>query len=1605
MTNENNFVHLHCHDQFSLLDGFGTADAYVKRAIEIGQSAIALTNHGNVDGLIKFQKSCLKADIEPILGCELYIVPDLKKKEGKERRFHMTVLIQNEAGFQNLLRMLSIANLEGHHYRPRMDPVTVLAHREGLVFMSACLQTFINMDGGLDLLLELKKTNPVALEVMPHNIQGQAELNIAKHRIAYQYQIPLVATNDCFVKDTKITTIDGIKSIQDVKIGDFVLTHEGRYKKVLFSNKRELQPNEKLYKIKGSVGSEIGRVTSNHPYYTCKYSYDKKIPYDFDWKSVSDLTPNDYLVIPKIYKDCIFADSDFCRIDLLTIKKYQLVNRNTYFKHGIEYIRTVQSDRFGIDIPRYLKIDDDFLEILGWMIAQGSLDNQQHIGLSFHKSKKWKANKAKLFFENFGLKVSYKEKDNYIVIGCGSSVLSELFISLVGKGATNKHLPYIDGTFIKKWSEKQLSKIIKAYSSEDGHCSKKYNSFMVCASVSKQLTHEFGLLLNSIGIASSIQITNHKESNWNLLYSITLDGGRLHKFLNWTEEESEYNGKYKSKLIETGNYYLVKFQKREEIEYIDYVYNIEVEEDNSYVADGFIVHNCHYPLAHQHQTQEMLLAIQRKAKWSDPDRWRFGFTGLHLRSAEEMALAFREQGAMDEATVAYAMGQTMAFAELCRGFRIESRPVNLPKAHGYEDRDETELMWEIVTNGWKERLNFEDCYIGDDKITIYQQRVEEEMSLICKQGFQRYFLIVWELINWCHSKGIMTGPGRGSVGGSLVAYLMNITDVDPIKYGLIFARFISPERNDFPDIDMDFPKDRREEVRRHLDECYGKYNTGSITTFLTMKGSMALRDVARVFDITGEVDKPAKFIIDKPDGDPRAGHTIEDSLKAGRPLKPNNPGWTPGTGRDSSPLWDFKCKYPEAVALAIELEGQARGYGKHAAGVCISADDLRDGKRCYLAIREGVPTANWDKGDAEYMGLMKLDVLGLSTLSVLNYARELLKDQGIEIEFDKIPLDDQKVFTEMSQGHSVGIFQMGTHLLIKLAKEMGVREFNDIVLLNALSRPGPLGSGMTDDFIARKRGQRPVTHIHPRLEPYTRETCGIVIYQEQVMWAMYELAGLSWGVCDKVRKVMGKSKGSEAFEKFKQQFVDGCSRQQTLAPNEAAHVWDTFASFGAYGFNKAHAVEYSLIGYWTAWLKFNHTKEFMAALLTHGGEKDKPGYINEARRLGLAIALPRLGKSDAVLWKPGRGNVLLAPFTEIKGVGEAQAHKIVNGSDKPKAKAAAKGKAKKVHQGFFDQAVMNPEPKPVIQPRQGSAIDEILHKVGADGRAMTDAELKEAQQYFSFNIKDKANRFSGLMALDPRLKAVSELDLLACNINSSLIRIGKFLYKTDGCSDCELRQQAKAPVNPSIGRYNVMVVGEAPGADEDQQGIGFIGKAGTGVLWPELKKHGLSALMFHVSNVCKCWPGKQIKTPGKRHIQACSKHLETEITGLKPVVILAFGNTCNQFFRGESSGISELNGRTEWSDRFQCWICWCLHPAAVLHSGGNRGDFERGIANFAQVLTRLGGRNQGTGQVPQTGTCPWNGRFGVDNGNYLECEQCRAWGQCAVAASYGDWIK
>ncbi|MFW9899653.1 MAG: DNA polymerase III subunit alpha [Candidatus Thorarchaeota archaeon] len=1023
--------------------------------------------------------------------------------------------------------------------------------------------------------------------------------------------------------------------------------------------------------------------------------------------------------------------------------------------------------------------------------------------------------------------------------------------------------------------------------------------------------------------------------------------------------------------------------------------------------------DCHYINDSDTKNQEVLLAIQTKKKWNDPKRFKFSFAKLSLMNANEIIEGFLKQKIFDKPTIMSAMKNTIEIAERCADFSIEKFEVYLPQipqCKGMAKDQEIQFLKDLCLDGFDKKISNKELLSQIQ----YKDRYLEEINLIVELGFERYFLIVWELINWCKENDIMIGPGRGSSGGCLVAYLLGITKVDPLKYNLLFFRFISPDRIDLPDIDIDFEDIKRQEVRNHLEEIYSKNCVAGVSTFSKMKGRGALRDVARVFDIPmKDVNLAAKSIITRLDNDSRNDLSILDAFEA----------FEDGI--------KFKKKYPEATKIAIDLEGQVKNCGIHAAAMIVSEDDLTQGKRAYLKLdkKNGGFIVNWDKKDIEHVGLMKLDVLGLNALTILNSTRKLIKEtMGKDLDFEKISMDDKKIFDEFTKGNCVGIFQFGSLGLRKLCADLKINNFKDLIDANALFRPGTLRSRTTNAYIARKNKQEEWKYQHPYLEKITNDTYGIILYQEQIMLLMYNLAGMEWKVVDSIRKIIGKSQGTEKFLKFKDDFIKGCKEKKTLDEKSAGKLWDILSSHGSYSFNLSHAVEYSTISYWMMFLKLYYPSEFIACFLSYGQSDMKYELIEEAKRIGLGIQLPKIGLSDAKIWKV-KDKTLYVPFLEMKGIGEKTAKKIslLNNtkgffeSDKaPKINKNIKSLLNDI-KAFDEDKSLTEEEKEKFRPlfsfeissdpmRKYKQLKKLLEE-NIKIKNLRDTNLKkiDKERYLYFGqmidiklgysqnsgnvygtIKDKTGYqmviFSSKIYNEKKYiieHCGGEWALLECNVPSksnNLIChnawIGEELLKgnLDGlnidlgkikrfkgedisnCRACDLRKTAKFPVPHSMGRYNAVIVGEAPGKNENIEGRGFVGDAGQ-ILWKKLKRYGLERYMFHITNICKCWPGRGNATPSISSVKICGQWLEKEIEGLKPFIILALGNTSLQFFKGEKAGITAMSGVTEWDDKYGCWICYCVHPAILLHSREEAKElFNKGIKNFYEKIQILGGK-------------------------------------------------
>jgi DNA polymerase-3 subunit alpha len=1162
--NNKNFAHLHLHNEYSCLDGYGSSKKYISKAKELGFNYIALTNHGNIDGLLQWQRECDKQDIHPILGCEAYIVPDRLVKQ-KEERGHISILIRNETGYNTLCSILTEANLTGFYHKPRIDYNLLLnSDLSGLIIMTACAGSFLNLPGSEFLLRNLSSRTSVYFEIMPHNIKTQHAIHKTIKTLSKKYpEIPFVATNDCH----------------------------------------------------------------------------------------------------------------------------------------------------------------------------------------------------------------YIEKDEW-------------------------------------------------------------------------------------------------------------------------------------------------------------------------------------------EAQEMLLAINSRAKWDDPKRWKFGFKGLHLRTADEMLDAFRKQGDWPEEIVNKAMANTIKIARRCFQFRIPKQEISLPKSQLAKTGASEKGLLDTISKEGYARI-FKDNWKRN-----YIDRYKEEFKLITKKKFERYFLIVYDLINWARENNIAVGPGRGSVGGSLIAFLMGITQVDPIKFNLSFSRFISEDRGDWPDIDIDFEKRYRDKVVEYLKSTYGEYHTCGISTDMKMQSKAAIRDVCRVMEIPAiDTNTFAKSIWQ---GEHNNNSPVQSSIDNTREGK------------------YFAKKYPKATKLILKMEGQVRQSGAHAAAVVISKEDLTKSNKCVLVRRNKRLVCNWNMQDSEYVGLMKLDVLGLSTLSVLSEAKRLInrKDnpegfyyhsgfqhriflnhmereigynwdqcEQVDFDFNKIQLEDKETFEKISDGKTSGMFQLSGHSCTELCKKMKIHSFEDVVAVVALARPGPADSGMTDEYVARKHGGKWKSK-HPIYEEVTRNTYGLLVYQEQVMKIISKVAGLSESVADKIRKIVGKKRNPEEFKPYWEQFLQGCKKEKTLSKKEAEEFWEGLLKWASYGFNRSHSVAYALIAYWTAYIKTHCPKEFYAASLTYGEwnekskdtNKHKNSLLSEIRQAGFAIIPPKRKYSNAIEWQ-FHSKKLYVPFVEIAGIGESGANKCLEPVRQNKI------------QGFFGDdynlsAKNETKSDLLLKELKVDKPDEIpSNKILSKYLPHIDLQGEEKEQYP--NLIKMLDWFFSEEELDNWLCLdIPKSNMPYGKIQRKRFRLEKQIYQ---CNRCNLRRQCKKrPVLSSMGLNNVVVLLEAPGENEDKEGKGAIGKAGQ-LLWDELAKYSYNRRFFHVTNACHCWPSRS-KTPSHSEIDLCYKWLQQELEQLECRLILACGNIPRYSLTGEKGGITNLSGTTEWVENIRAWVCWCVHPSAVLRNkNANLEFFQDGIKNFVEKLELLKG--------------------------------------------------
>jgi DNA polymerase III subunit alpha len=648
--------------------------------------------------------------------------------------------------------------------------------------------------------------------------------------------------------------------------------------------------------------------------------------------------------------------------------------------------------------------------------------------------------------------------------------------------------------------------------------------------------------------------------------------------------------------------------------------------------------DCHYLHAGDAAAHEVLLCIQTGKTFTDERRWKFETDQLYVKSPDEMAAAF--------AHVPEAIANTLDIARRCD---LELKQQWRFPVYQVPTGDTLEAALErAARRGLDERLNARPALLeGAAPTAAYEERLASELAIIASMGFAGYFLIVADFINWAKGQGIPVGPGRGSAAGSVVAWALRITDLDPIEHGLLFERFLNPERRSMPDIDVDFCFVRRDEVIRYVREKYGADRVAQIITFGTLKGKAAIKDVGRVLGFNfQETDRIAKLYPEPKQG---KDFPLAQALEMEPRLRELR-----DAGEREGRLFD----------LALRLEGLLRHASKHAAGIVISERPLTDDVPLWVD-KDGAVVTQYTYQDIEAIGLIKFDFLGLKTLTLVEgIVRRIREGRGVELDIGALPLDDAASYRLLASGDTIGVFQLESGGIRRLLTQLKPSCFADLVAILALYRPGPLdakledGRTMVDVFIARKHGRESIRYLHPALESVLRDTYGVIVYQEQVMQIAQALAGYSLGDADNLRRAMGKKK-KEEMARERQRFLEGVARQGAASADLAAQIFDQMETFAAYGFNKSHSAAYALITFQTAYLKAHYPTEFMAGLLSLEASDVDSTYKNiaECRERGIAILPPDVNHSAADF--TAIGTTIRFGLGAVKGVGAKAIEAII----------------------------------------------------------------------------------------------------------------------------------------------------------------------------------------------------------------------------------------------------------------------------------------------------------------------------------------------------------
>ncbi len=827
-------------------------------------------------------------------------------------------------------------------------------------------------------------------------------------------------------------------------------------------------------------------------------------------------------------------------------------------------------------------------------------------------------------------------------------------------------------------------------------------------------------------------------------------------------------------------------------------------------------------------------------------------------------------------------------------YQWQKQPVSLPEMAP----DEFAKVVEECKKGFAQRFGqevFGHKPTKEELVEVYKPRLMYELDILRKLSFSGYFLLVQDVVQFAKREGILVGPGRGSVGGSLVAYLMGITDCDPLRFGLLFERFINPERLDLPDADLDFMSERRHEIIGYLIDKYGEKRVAGVSNFGRLAAASAIRDVSKAFQIPEKDFAVSKF-VPKLHG-------------ANVPL--------PQCAEQVAEIGEFSDKYPAHWSIMERLEGTIRNMSQHAAGIVVGGVDIEE--RAVIERRKGdSAVVCWDKRIVEDQGLVKMDILGLSTLDLIALVLDYIRERhGKRINLMKIPLDDEAVLKNFAEGLTVGVFQFESPGMRKLLRELGkdgLITFDDITAATALYRPGPMESGMMDSYYRRKQGNESVDYDHPLMEDVLRETYGVIVYQEQVMKISQVIAGYSGADADKLRKIMGK-KLPEEMKKERGKFVDGCVATINCEPNWAGALFDKIEGFAGYGFNKSHSVEYTLISWQSMWLKTHYPVEFFAAALTLLDEDRLPAVLRDAKRFGIDVNMPDINLSS------GRFEILTdvrlsIPFQRIKGISSTATKAILE------ARAAGPFANKA---DFLDR---------VNKSKCNIKVQTALDLVGAFSRI----EPGQTNPDDPSRIRDQLELLPGLIVANVPVQR----DLDSSKQSKQEIAAVVDEYRAELSEDGLM-------VQPLFGKKaRFMIITDAPNNPEEQEGQISYGKASAPVI-DALAAHNFTREDVYWTAMLK--RPKAGKQPSPDEIRMYWPYLEREIKILEPPVIVLLGSSVLRKFIPDFKGkASDEAGKVIYSKEWDANLVVGFSPGELYYAPEKIELLENVFASVVDLI-------------------------------------------------------